>query len=153
MVDQVNEWLPLITPGVAEDWVQKTSRGRGRVRKWGPENKRFSTVRPVQSVQSEEQFWQRRLPVSFFHGFLFWVHFSFLQFDQLSAIKAKYILDCFPEQTKGYCESLFQWNGAVKISHIANTHSTVLCWPCGWQPNYTEEQLRKSGGAISAGDW
>ncbi len=68
-----------------------------------------------------------------------------------------YMLDyskTLPGQTKGYCENPFFWsNGAVKISFIANTHSTGLCWPRGWQPNYTKQWPWKEEATGSAGDW
>lgn len=42
MVDQANEWLPLITPGPAVDGVRETDRGRGT--EIGRERETFSRL-------------------------------------------------------------------------------------------------------------
>lgn len=164
MVDQANEWLPLITPGTAVDGVQETDRSKKVERETEKEKERFSSVwlLPALSITAKDQFWQRWLSLSCFHVVSCTECLSAV-FNQAvnptfnSQNKhTHYIVDyskTLPEQTKGHCENPLWSNGAIKISHIANTHSTVLCWPRGWQPNYTDRWLWKEEATGSAEDW
>lgn len=160
MVDQSNEWLPLITPGAAVDGVEETGGGRGR--EMEEEEEGFATVwlLPALSITTKEQSRQRWLSPSYFHTFLYWVRDCSFQSTYSPSVQ-------LPKQTvmlhtgqkrlskqKAIVKTPFSIsNVAVKISCIANTHSTGLCWPHGWRSNDTGRWLWKEGATGSAGDW